>query len=238
MPFMIKASAIGFALVIANMVLSWITAMVVGGFKVGSLERRVAFEVPQGDLAPFLDRFHWRIAELGFRPENVPGHFVQGGVEFHVLGGYTHAKTRKQLTIGLRDDGQPMVFVEMVLRYLDPILGDSGESAYRDAVLDYVSGLADAMRLVPNTSFSALSSLVGGVMAWVALLGLRAIHFEPLWLPIMVLGLTEISAGAMAIVGIRQKSREMTGTGLALGGIVVSVAAILAASALSIAKAG
>src|SRR5215467_15063332 len=202
MPVMLIASLIGFGLVIATIVLSWITAMVVGGFKIGSLERRVAFEVPQSDLAPFLDRFHRRVAELGFRPQNTRGHFQQGGVEFNVLGGYTHAKTKKQLTIGVRNDGQPNVYVEMVLRYLDPILGDSGESAYRDAVLDYVSGMADTMRLVPNTSFSALSCLVGGVIAWVALLTLHAIHFQPLWWPILVLAATEVTTGIIAIVGI------------------------------------
>jgi hypothetical protein len=238
MSVMLIASLIGFGLVVATIVLSWITAMVVGGFKIGSLERRVAFEVPQGDLSRFLDRFHHRVAELGFRPENIPGHFQQGGVEFNLLGGYTHAKTKKQLTIGVRNDGQPNVFVEMVLRYLDPILGDSGESAYRDAVLDYVSGMADTMQLVPNTSFSALSCLVGGVMSWVALLTLHAIHFQPLWWPVLILAATEVTTGITAIIGIRLKSREMKGTGLAIAGTVISVLAILVSAALSIVKAG
>jgi hypothetical protein len=126
------------------------------------------------------------------------------------------------------------VQIELAVCFLDPIVGDTGESAYRDAVLDYVSGKSDAMQVVPNRSYAAFSSLVGGIFAWCALCVFKAMHIEPLAPPIATLAITEAGIGIMGIVAIKKRSGELTGLGLAIGGIILSTAAGVAAIILSV----
>jgi hypothetical protein len=231
LPVEMKATTLGFALVIAGLVVSWVMALVLGGFKIGSLERRIELTLDRAGLSRFLEQFHRRVAELGFQPGSVAGQFFQGGIGIEPLAAFTHAKTKKQLTLTVHEHG-PQPRAELSLRYLDPIVGDSGESAYRDAVLDFVTGKIDAMQVVPNRNFAAVCSLVGGVCTWIAVLALKTLHFEPLAVPILVMGITEAATGVTAIVTIRRKPGELTGTGWALAGIVASVSAILFAMAL------
>jgi hypothetical protein len=227
----LKAMILGFALVAASFMASWIAAIVSGGFKFGSLARRVELTLKPEELSGFMERFQRRLAELGFQPGNQEGQFLQGGAAGGEFAAFTHARTKKELKVAVRDDSRQAPKVEMILRYLDPIVGDSGESAYRDAVLDFVSGRTEAMQVVPNRSFAALCSLVGGICTWVAVLVLYAMHYDRVS-PIVVLGLTEATTGVLAIIAIRGKPGELTGTGLAIAGIVTSVSGVVFAAGL------
>ena len=122
----------------------------------------------------------------------------------------------------------------MTLLYLDPILGDTGESAYRDAVLAYVSGQADSMTTVANSSFAAFTCLTGGIIAWVAVLYLKAMGYHPLWMPLTIVGITNVLTGFMAIYAIARKPAELTGMREAIIGILLAAAAAAYAIAHSI----
>jgi len=236
LPVGLRNETVSFGLVIVSLVLAWLVSIAFGGWKFGRLARRVEFAMEPGQLTGFLERFHRRAAELGFGPGNVAGQFRQGGAQFGDISSFTHAKVSKQLDIAVDDSAQREAKVQLTLQYLDPIVGDTGESAYRDAVLDYVSGQADAMKLVPNRSFAAVCSLVGGLFTWVALFGLMRMRFEPLLQPIVVLGATYCAMGVIALIAVLKRSGQLTGIGLAVGGIVASLSAVALAGLLTIMK--
>jgi hypothetical protein len=223
-----RVSATGFGLVLASIILSWIAAIVLGGFRIGSLERRVAHSVGRDRYDTFWNTIQQRLTELGFRPGGADGVYVQSGGEFGNMETFTHAKTKKELRVTSHDDAGTIT-VELSLRYLDPILGDSGESAYRDAVLDYVSGQRDTMQIVPNLSFGALSGFIGGLVACAAVFILKSIDFKPVVPPILVLTVSEIGIAILALVSIRRKPRELKGGWLAVAGIALSLAATVGA---------
>jgi hypothetical protein len=223
--------AIGFGLVIGNIILSWVAAIVVGGFKIGSLERRIAHSVPRDQYDAFWNTMQQRLAELGFQPGSGAGVFVQGGAGIDTLAAFTHARTKKELRAQGYDAGEAIT-MELSLRYLDPIVGDSGEAAYRDAVLDYVSGQSGAMQVVPNRSYSALSSFMGGVVACAAMLVLKFSGYRPVTPPILMFAVTEAGMALMALNAIRQKPRELTGRWLAVAGISLSLLAVVGAMLL------
>ena len=97
---------IGFGLVIGNILLSSLAAMVVGRFKFGSLERRVAHSVPREQYDAFWNTLQQRLAELGFQAGAGEGIFVQGGAGIGNLAAFTHAKTRKELRVQGRSAGR------------------------------------------------------------------------------------------------------------------------------------
>ncbi len=227
---------LSFGLVIVAGILSLASAIIFGGFKFGSLEKRIALALTPAEKDEFVQRFHRRIAELGFQPGGVEGQFVQGFVGIEGGLAFTHAKTKKQMTLAWQDNIPKGCTVELALRYLDPIVGDTGESAYRDAVLDYVSGRNDTMKVIPNRSYAAVNCFVGGICAWIGLLVLNAVQFQPLWLPILIHGLTETITGVMALITIRSKPRELKGLGLAMVGMVANVSAIVCAVILTMLK--
>src|SRR5207249_931528 len=134
--------------------------------------------------------------------------------------GATHAKTSKQLDIAMSDTEPEGPRIFLTLQYLDPILGDTGESAYRDAILDYISGRAEAMKIVPNRSFAAVATLVGGVLACLSLVVLKAVQFHHAREPSLVLGITYILVGLLALLGIARKPGQATGANFAIGGIL------------------
>jgi len=232
-PSELRNQIVDFGLVTASFVLSWLVGVLGGGWKFGRLERRLALQVDRSQLAAFLERLQLRLAELGFRPGAAPGQFVQGGAEFGDLSSFTHAKTSKQLTLTVSGAEPQPARVELSLHYLDPIAADTGESAYRDAVLDYVSGRADEMKVVPNRSFAAVCSFVGGLCTWIALLGLKALHFEPLFQPVLVMGGTYVVLGLLAVLIIAMKPGQLTGTWLAVAGIVAAASALAFGAALT-----
>jgi hypothetical protein len=222
---------VGFGLLIGGIVLSWMAAIVLGGFKFGSLQRQVTHQISREEYAAFWERMRQRLFQLGFTPGPQAGVFLQGGAEFGNISSFTHAKTKKEFRATAFDNGAG-VTVELSLRYLDPIVGDSGESAYRDNVLDFASGGIDEMRTVSNRSFAALSSFIGGSVACVSLVVLKLIGFDPILQPILIVALTCVTTAIMAIVTIRSKPAELTGLWLAIAGIGLGLIAIAAAVVL------
>lgn len=224
---------VGFGLVIGSIILSWLAAIVLGGFKIGSLERRVAHQISREEYPAFWERMRQRLLQLGFTSGAQEGVFRQGGAEFGNIATFTHAKTLKEFRATAYDNGAG-VTVELTLRYLDPIVGDSGESAYRDGVLDFVCGKTEEMRTVPNRSFSALSSLIGASVACLSLAALKLTGFHPILPPILMVALTYLTTAVMAIVAIRSKPAELTGLWLAIVGIVLGILAISGAVVLQV----
>jgi hypothetical protein len=174
------------------------------------------------------------LEELGFRPGKSVGQFIQSGAVPGVLTSFTHAKTKKALTLTVHEIASPEVRVDLTLLYLDPILGDTGQSAYRDAVLAYVSGQADAMATVTNNSFAASSCLLGGVIAWAAVLCLKAVGYHPLWMPLTIVAITNVIIGFMAIFAISRRPHELTGAREAILGMIFAATAAAYAIAYSI----
>jgi hypothetical protein len=231
MPPELRNFAVDFGLVTASLVVSWAVTILFSGWKFGRLKRRVQFPMDRTLVAAFLQRLHQRAAELGFRPGSVSGQFLQGGAQFGDLGSFTHARINKELMVDVNESSQPAT-VGLTLQYLDPIAADTGESAYRDAVLDYISGHADTMKVVSNRSFAAVCTLVGGLGTWAALLGLTALRFNPLLEPILVMGGTYVVLGVVALITIAGKPGQLTGSRLAVIGLAAAATAILFAVAL------
>jgi len=228
-----KAMLLGFGLVLGNILLAWIGAIVIGGFKIGSLERKVRHEISHADYAAFWERMARRLVQLGFRALPATGVFRQGGAEFMDMTTFTHARTKKEFRATPMDNGTGIT-IELSLRYLDPIVGDTGESAYRDSVLDFVAGITDTMQVVPNRSHGAFSALMGGILACAALLGFYLTGFLPVLPPILMVTGADVVVAIMAIVAIRSKPKELTGLWLAIIGIVLSVVATGGAIALEL----
>jgi hypothetical protein len=172
-PTGVSGPVLGIGLVIASQVAAWLFGLVRGGFKVGRLAKTIELPVSKDQLSSFLDTARRRLEELGFRPGEAADQFIQSGAVPGVLTSFTHAKTKKALTLTVHDGASPEPRVKLTLLYLDPILGDTGESAYRDAVLAYVSGQAGSMATVTNSSFAAFSCLTGGIIAPGELTGTR-----------------------------------------------------------------
>jgi hypothetical protein len=233
-PAGINGPSMGIGLVIMSQVAAWLFGLVRGGFKLGRLARTVPLPVSKSQLPGFLDTAHRRLEELGFQRGESEGQFIQSGAVPGVLTSFTHAKTRKALTLAVHESEGPEARVELTLVYLDPILGDTGESAYRDAVLAYISGQADSMATVSNSSFAAFSCLSGGIIAWTAVLYLKATGYHPLWMPLTIIAITNVITGFMAIYAIARKARELTGTWEAIIGMVLTAAAAAYAIAHSI----
>jgi len=233
-PTGISGPVMGIVLVIAGQIAAWLFGLVRGGFKVGRLARTIELPANKTRLPELLNTAHRRLEELGFAPGASAGQFIQTGTIPGVLTSFTHAKTKKSLTLTVHDDDAQTARVEMTLLYLDPILGDTGESAYRDAVLAYVSGQADSMTTVANSSFAAFTCLTGGIIAWLAVLYLKAMGYHPLWMPLTIVGITNVLTGFMAIYAIARKPAELTGMREAIIGILLAAAAAAYAIAHSI----
>jgi hypothetical protein len=233
-PTGISGPIMGIGLVVASQVVAWLFGLVRGGFKVGRLARSIESPVSRSGLPAFLETAHRRLEELGFRPGDSAGQFIQSGAIPGVLTSFTHAKTKKSLTLTVHNHDAQTARVELTLLYLDPILGDTGESAYRDAVLAYVSGQADSMITVPNSSFAAFSCLTGGIVAWAAVLYLKAAGYHPLWMPLTIVAITNVITGFMAIYSIIRRPGELTGTREAIIGMILAATAATYAIAHSI----
>jgi hypothetical protein len=232
-PSGISGPVVGIGLVLASQMAAWLFGLARGGFKVGRLTRTIELPVSQDRLSSFLDVARRRLEELGFQRAEAEGQYIQSGAVQGVLASFTHAKTRKALTLTVQGREAPEARVALTLYYLDPILGDTGESAYRDAVLAYISGQADAMATVTNRSFAAFSCLTGGLVAWAAVLYLDAVHYHPLWMPLTIVAITNLITGFMAVYAIARRPRELTGTREAVAGMILAAAAAAYAIAQS-----
>jgi hypothetical protein len=90
------------------------------------------------------------------------------------------------------------------------------------------------MVTVPNSSFAAFSCLTGGIIAWAAVLYLKAAGYHPLWMPLTIVAITNVITGFMAIYAIIRRPGELTGTWQAIIGIILAAAAAAYAIAHSI----
>lgn len=222
-----KASALGFGLVMFTQLVSVVARPIRSGRSAfGHLEKTIEVPVEKINEDFSLKLFRQRLADLGFKPLDNDNNFVQGGVDLAALGSALQAKTKKLLSLQARDSGPNQVVVSMTVRYPHFVIVDTGESAYRDALLDFVSGKADQMTVVPQESLMATNSFTGGIIACLVGALLIATNRLNLWPVIPILGVTEFAAGLLAIVSISQKPAEITGRWKAVAGIVLSLAAI------------
>jgi len=215
-------------LIVAGIVLGIILNIIFGGFKVGKLKRQLELTVPHEQFPTFLARMNQRLVELGFEAEGQAGPYLQRGEQIGVPTSHTHAKTPKVLEFAADQSDSQRVKIVLTLQFKQLIVGDTGESAYADAVLKYVSNEMDSMKLVANRSFMAFCSLVLGVWAFVVMAGLKIFQVEP-FLPMMItLTVTPIITSVIAIISIALKPAELRGIWLAVIGMVVSMAALAA----------
>src|SRR5689334_18295935 len=185
-----------------GLILSWVLSIACGGFKIGRLARTIELAVPRDQLPTYLATLHHRLATLGFKGDVNTGSFEQQGSSVGDLGSSTHAKTHKVMNVSVDDSNGPEARIILALRYKELIVGDSGETAYANAVLAYVSNQTDSMQVVANRSFMAFSSLVFGVWTWVVLVALKVFRIEPFFAPILVLGITNVATSIMAIIAV------------------------------------
>ncbi len=220
-------SNLGILLVIVVQIIAIAIAIVLGGFRVGYLRKSVQLSMPKADAAPFWETMFQRLQELGFKKAEPEGRYLQGGARSGDPSySFTHARTNKEVMVQFRESEAEEIAVTVSLGYLDPIVGDTGESAYRDAVLDYVTGKADRMVVVPNRSLLALNSLTGGILACVLAGFVVALKRWSFWTPLLVLTITEIIVGLMGLWAALYKPAEITGKSAAAAGICLSLAAM------------
>jgi hypothetical protein len=229
MPFYKEPAGLGAVLVAVTQGISLVVRIVSGGFKSGHLEKSIQFTLDKALLSAFTQNFQLRLAELRFNSGNGAGQFFQGGVNFGELGSFMHAKTSKMLTAQMVESGENQVAVTLTLRYLDPIVADTGECSYRDAVLNYVSGQADQMVVVPNPSLMALNSFIGGMVAFILSLLLLVLGTRQWWQTVYVMALSEAVIGLMALISILRKPKEITGKWQAIAGLALNFASIAVA---------
>lgn len=217
------------SLVALPIVIAMAIGFVWGGCKFGHLQKRIEVDVDKEGLPTFFDRMNARLAELGFRQGSSPDEFLQGGHSSAPVNAaqFTHANTLKLLSVSTAEVGTGTSRAVLALGYLKPIAMDTGETAYLDAVLNYVSGQCDRMTVVANRSFFAFSSFVGGICAWISLVVLRSLHFHPIKDVMMPNSAAFLTLGVLAVVGIRRKPLELSGLRFAIIGIIASAAALV-----------
>ena len=226
-PTELLENAIIIGLVLIGIVLAWIVGFVLGGGKFGKFLRRIEVTVDNSQLADFHNRMRQRLAELGFNATDISGQYLQSNVNQNP-GAYVHAGTSKVLTVASDAPGDSHTKVCLSLEYADWIVADTGEGSYRDAVLDYLSGNSDEMKVVPNRSFMAVCSLTGGIIGWIVLFALPLMGWQKPFVPVLVVSITFVTIGVIAGVSILRKRGQATGMPWALTGIIISSLAIVA----------
>lgn len=212
-------------LVLIGLALAYASLLVSGGFKIGRLKLQLELKVGHDQFPSFLARMNHRLVELGFQAASPSGPYRQGAYTVGSAVVPTHANTTKVLEFSADQSHPQAVKVVLLVRFEETIFGDSGETAYADAVLKYITNESDAMRLVPNTHLMAVFSLVFAVWEWVAMAGLVFFRIEPFVHSLMTLTACSTGVGLVAIVSIMLKPAELRGVWLAFLGIVISLAA-------------
>ena len=167
-----------------------------------------------------------RLSSLGFQRAGSGDEFLQGGGPLINAGAASHAATKKMLTLRFEETEPGKMVAVITCRYLGVVAVDSGEATYRDAVLDYVTGQTDEMKLVPAPNLLAMNSLIGGLLACIVAAVLVISDQLSLWVAILTLGVTELGTGLLAAYFISQKPKEISGRGKAVWGVLLSLAAI------------
>jgi hypothetical protein len=197
-----------------------------GGAWFSNLSRTVKFPLDKMNIDFQRQLFLKRLAALGFERAGSGDDFIQGGPQLMSVGAASHAATKKMLTLRFEDTEPDKAVAVIALHYLALVAVDSGEAAYRDAVLDYVTGRADEMRLVRAPNLLAMNSLIGGLLACAVAAVLVISDQLGLWVAIPTLGITELGTGLLALYFIGLKPKEISGAGKAVAGVLLSLAAI------------
>ena len=197
-----------------------------GGEWFSHLSRTVKMPLDKLNVEFQRELFFKRLGTLGFERAGSADDFVQGGAQLMSVGAASHASTKKMLTLRFEDTEPDKAVALITLRYLALVAVDSGEAAYRDAVLDYVTGRTDEMRLVRAPNLLAMNSLIGGLLACAVAAVFVISDQLSLWVAIPTLGITELGTGLLAIYFITQKPKEISGSGKAVAGVLLSLAAI------------
>jgi len=222
-----KGLLLGFGLVALSVILAIVAKQIQSGLSAFShLSKTVELPLDKVNQEFFLKDFRRRLGSLGFKAVDDDTGFIQGSSDLAEFGAASHARTKKLLTLRFQDSGKDNLIASVTIRYLGLVVVDTGESAYRDAVLDLLSGKTDQMVSVPTESLLALNSLIGGMIACVVAVILVVSNQLPLWMAIPSIGVTEFAVGLLALFSISRKPAEITGRWKALAGIVLSLAAI------------
>jgi hypothetical protein len=222
-----KGLVLGFGLVMLSIVIAIVARQFLSG-RSGFSRLEKSLELPLNKLNQHFHQqaFLKRLEILGFKSAGADGQFIQGGADLAEFGAASHAKTKKMFSFQFKESGPDKILALVTLRYLDIVVVDTGEAAYRDAVLDFVTGKTDEMASVPTESLMALNSLIGGAAACCVAVALVVSDKVSLWTAIPSLGVTEFAVGLLALFSISRKPAEITGRWKAVVGIVLSMFAI------------
>jgi len=222
-----KGLLLGLGLVALSLLGAIVTNQIqTGGAWFSNLSRTVEFPLDRLNVDFQRGLFIKRLSVLGFERAGSGDDYLQGGADLTDIGAASHARTKKMMTLHFQDTEPGKAVALLTLRYLDMVVVDSGEAAYRDAVLDYVTGHTDDMKLVRAPSLLAMNSLIGGVLACTVAAALVMSDELSLWLAIPTLAVTELGAGLFALYSISQKPKEISGKGRAVAGVLLSLGAI------------
>lgn len=197
------------------------SSIALGGFRMGYLRRSIERELPKNAVEPFWEVAQRRLEELGFSKTETQGRYLQGSAPLGSPSGIA-----KELVIRFRESGPGELTVSIMFVYLRRIGADTGESAYRDAVLDYVIGKTDRMVIVPHRNLMALNSLGGGILACVLAIFVVVVKRWSFWPSLLVLTTLEIILGLLGLWAALYKPTEITGKSTAAAGICLSLAAM------------
>ena len=140
----------------------------------------------------------------------------------------TLASTPKQIEVLTEPIGAHQTRVQFSLQISSLfILGETGETAYSDAVLRYISNESDSMKVIPSCASSAYLSVVLGAWTWFLIIGFGLLKMNPPLITIFALGGGVTILGVIAIVLITINPRELYGVLHALGGIILGISAFI-----------
>ena len=232
---MLLGVVISFGLSLVTQIVVLLIANIFGEFKFGSLARSVELNFDADKLDDFTRLFRERAEELGFirndYPENNETVFTQGGKSGGI--GFTHAKTKKKLRLRIEEESPANYRVTLSLKYTDPIVADTGESAYRDAVLDYLSGPEQEMICVTNVSHAGDCCFTGSLIALVVVIVNFIVGSSPTlnW-GVAFFCLTSLVLGVKAIIAIRMNPQTLTGLYRSVFGIFLNTSLIASSAAM------
>ena len=231
----IAAVFVALGLNIATQVVVLLIANIFGGFKFGSLAKSIELKLSADKLDAFTQLFRERTQELGFvrneYPENNETIFTQGGKTAGLAG--THAKTKKELRLRIEEESPETYKTTISLKYTDPILADTGESSYRDGVLDYVSGREREMICVTSVSHAGDCCFTGSLIALVVVLvNYIVANSQMLHWAAAFFCLTSIVLGIQAFIVIMLNPQGLTGLYRTLFGIFLNAGLIALSVAL------
>src|SRR2546428_727719 len=93
------------ALTIVSQAITLAVQMIRGGFRMGRLTKELELDVPANELDDRLREAKMRLALLGFKRDGETDRYIQPGMAVKGSVEFTHAKTKKQLTLATTPRG-------------------------------------------------------------------------------------------------------------------------------------